>query len=287
MMLLLDGQSGTIVLDPTRDELEEAKTQVSRRHRLELQLEGVVESAGGHARRPADPAAWATWTCPRRSRPPCGIGAQGVGLLRTEFLLTGRATLPDRGRAGGRTSAGSPRPSPGRPSSSAPSTSAATSSRSRSRPRRRPTRSSAGARSASAWTSRRCSGRRCARVLRAAVGRDIQLMLPLVTLVEEVIEARAIVQEEARSAQGRRASAAAETVPVGVMIETPGGRADRRPPGGGQRLLQRRHQRPHPVHPGGGPGQRPAGRPLHARITRRSSGSSSRCSRSGGRPASR
>src|SRR4051795_127866 len=35
MMVLLDGQSGTIVLDPTRDELEEAKTQVSRRHRLQ------------------------------------------------------------------------------------------------------------------------------------------------------------------------------------------------------------------------------------------------------------
>src|SRR5437764_13495642 len=31
MMVLLDGQSGTIVLDPTRDELDDAKTQVSRR----------------------------------------------------------------------------------------------------------------------------------------------------------------------------------------------------------------------------------------------------------------
>ena len=41
-MLLLDGQSGTIVLDPNRDELEEAKVQVSRRHKLELQLEAVV-----------------------------------------------------------------------------------------------------------------------------------------------------------------------------------------------------------------------------------------------------
>ncbi|HET7240710.1 MAG TPA: phosphoenolpyruvate-utilizing N-terminal domain-containing protein, partial [Gemmatimonadales bacterium] len=42
-MLLLDGQSGIVVLDPTRDELEEAKTQLSRRHKLELQLEGVVD----------------------------------------------------------------------------------------------------------------------------------------------------------------------------------------------------------------------------------------------------
>jgi phosphoenolpyruvate-protein phosphotransferase (PTS system enzyme I) len=57
-------------------------------------------------------------------------------------------------------------------------------------------------------------------VLRAAVGRDIQFMLPLVTRVEEVIEAKAIVQEEAANlkAAGVRA---AETVPVGVMVETP------------------------------------------------------------------
>ena len=44
MMVLLDGQAGTIVLDPTPVELDEAKTQVSRRHRLELQLESVVDA---------------------------------------------------------------------------------------------------------------------------------------------------------------------------------------------------------------------------------------------------
>ena len=93
-MVLLDGQRGTIVLDPTRDELEDAKTQLSRRHRLELQLEAVVERAGGDPVRPGDHPAWATWTCPTRSRRRSGMGAQGVGLLRTEFLLTGRAALP-------------------------------------------------------------------------------------------------------------------------------------------------------------------------------------------------
>jgi phosphotransferase system enzyme I (PtsI) len=31
-MVLIDGQAGTVVLDPTRGELEDAKTQVSRRH---------------------------------------------------------------------------------------------------------------------------------------------------------------------------------------------------------------------------------------------------------------
>ena len=57
-------------------------------------------------------------------------------------------------------------------------------------------------------------------VLRAAAGRDLQLMLPLVTRVEEVLETRAIVEEEA-AALRRAGVRAAPTVPVGVMIETP------------------------------------------------------------------
>jgi phosphoenolpyruvate-protein kinase (PTS system EI component) len=57
-------------------------------------------------------------------------------------------------------------------------------------------------------------------ILRAAADRDIQLMLPLVTLVEEVEQARAIVIEEGESLR-RSGIRAAESVPVGVMIETP------------------------------------------------------------------
>ena len=57
-------------------------------------------------------------------------------------------------------------------------------------------------------------------VLRAAAGRDLQLMLPLVTRVEEVLETRAMVEEEA-AALRRAGVRAAPTVPVGVMIETP------------------------------------------------------------------
>ena len=91
-MLLLDGQSGTIVLEPNPDELEEAKVQVSRRHRLELQLETVVGRACGDSLRTS-----------YRFDGQCGSSggdrdgdprAEGVGLLRTEFLLTGRAGLP-------------------------------------------------------------------------------------------------------------------------------------------------------------------------------------------------
>src|SRR4051812_49912228 len=91
--LLLDGQSGTIVLDPTRDELEEAKVQVSRRHKLELQLEGVAgEPAVTPAGRPI--TLMGNVDLPEEIEAALRLGAQGVGLLRTEFLLTGRTTLP-------------------------------------------------------------------------------------------------------------------------------------------------------------------------------------------------
>jgi phosphotransferase system enzyme I (PtsI) len=57
-------------------------------------------------------------------------------------------------------------------------------------------------------------------VLRAAAGHDLHLMLPLVTTVHEVLEARDIITEEARSLQ-KDGIRAAPSVPVGVMVETP------------------------------------------------------------------
>ncbi len=40
-MLLIDGQTGTIVIEPTPEELEIARTQATRRHKLDLELEGA------------------------------------------------------------------------------------------------------------------------------------------------------------------------------------------------------------------------------------------------------
>jgi phosphoenolpyruvate-protein phosphotransferase (PTS system enzyme I) len=57
-------------------------------------------------------------------------------------------------------------------------------------------------------------------VLRAAASHDVQLMLPLVTTVQEVIDSRDIIMEEARALAGAGVRAA-PSVPVGVMIETP------------------------------------------------------------------
>jgi phosphotransferase system enzyme I (PtsI) len=217
-MLLLDGQSGTIVLDPTRDELEDAKTQVSRRHRLELQLEGTLDqpavTPGGRRI-----LLQGNVDLPEEIESAQRLGAQGVGLLRTEFLLTGRATLPTEDEQADYFR---------RVAMAFPGHAVVIRSFDlggdkfpvafKSAPEANPFLG---------WRSIRvCLDEpevfrpQIRAVLRAAVGRDMQLMLPLVTRVEEVLETKAIVEEEAASlrAAGIRA---AESLPIGVMVETP------------------------------------------------------------------
>lgn len=217
-MLLLDGQSGTITLEPTRSELEEAKTQVSRRHRLEMQLEAVV---GAPAVTPSGRPIklMGNVDLPEEIEPAVRMGAEGVGLLRTEFLLTGRAALPTENEQTEyfRRIASA---FPGQPvvirsfdlggdkfpvAFKAPLE----------------------ANPFLGWRSIRvCLDEpevfrpQIRAVLRAAADRDIHLMLPLVTLVEEVEQTREIMLEEA-AALRRDGIRAAESVPIGVMVETP------------------------------------------------------------------
>jgi phosphoenolpyruvate-protein phosphotransferase (PTS system enzyme I) len=217
-MVLLDGQAGTIVLDPTRSELEDAQTQVSRRHKLELQLEGIVEqpavTPGG---RPI--LLMGNVDLPEEIEAAVRHGAQGVGLLRTEFLLTGRATLPTEDEqteyfrrvalafpertvvvrsfdlGGDKFPAAFKAPQEANPFLGWRSIRVCLDEPEVFRPQIRA-------------------------LLRAAAGRDLQLMIPLVTLVEEVQQTRAIVEEEA-AALRQAGVRAAPSLPVGVMIETP------------------------------------------------------------------
>jgi phosphotransferase system enzyme I (PtsI) len=217
-ILLIDGQSGTIVLDPNRDEMEDARVQVSRRQRLELQLEGVV---GQPAVTPAGRAItlMGNVDLPEEIEAAVRHGAQGVGLLRTEFLIAGRAVLPSEDEqtdyfrrvarafpdltviirsfdlGGDKFPAAFKAPTEANPFLGWRSIRVCLDEPEVFRPQIRA-------------------------VLRAAAGHDIQLMLPLVTTVQEVQEARDMFAEEARAlaAAGVRA---APSVPVGVMIETP------------------------------------------------------------------
>jgi phosphotransferase system enzyme I (PtsI) len=217
-MILLDGQSGSVVIDPTRGELEDAKTQISRRYKLDLQLQGVVEQpAVTPEGRPI--LLMGNVDLPEEIESAVRHGAQGVGLLRTEFLLTGRTTLPTEDEqteyfrrvalafpeqtviirsfdlGGDKFPAAFKAPNEANPFLGWRSIRVCLDEPEVFRPQIRA-------------------------VLRAAAGRDIQLMLPLVTRVAEVVAARAMVDEEA-DALRRAGIRAAPAVPVGVMIETP------------------------------------------------------------------
>jgi phosphotransferase system enzyme I (PtsI) len=216
--LLIDGQGGTVVIEPTFAELEDAKVQVSRRRRLELELETVTgEAAATPEGTPIQ--LMGNVDLPEEIEAAVRFGAEGVGLLRTEFLLTGRTSLPTEDEqtdyfrrvasafpdhtvvlrsfdlGGDKFPAAFQAPQEANPFLG--------------------------------WRSIRvCLDQpevfrvQLRAILRAAVDRDIQLMLPLVTRVEEVLQARELMAEEAESLQKEGIRTAA-TVPVGVMIETP------------------------------------------------------------------
>ncbi|HTS90051.1 MAG TPA: phosphoenolpyruvate--protein phosphotransferase [Gemmatimonadales bacterium] len=216
--LLIDGQSGVIILDPTQAEIDRARAQLHRRQNLELELEAAVTQAaitpdGVHL------TVMGNVDLPDEILNAARFDAQGVGLLRTEFLVTGRAAIPteDEQTDYFRRVADA---FPGLPviirsfdlgGDKFPAA----------------FRAPAEANPFLGWRSIRvCLDHpeifrpQLRAILRAAAERHIELMLPLVTRVEEVVESRELLLEEALSL-AREGVRAAASVPVGVMIETP------------------------------------------------------------------
>jgi len=216
--VILDGTRGTVLLDPTPDELREAERSEARRSELTARLEEAVSQPSvtldgtrialrGNVDLPDEIAAAQAH------------GAEGVGLLRTEFLLTGHATLPseDEQVAYFRRVAEA---FPGHPvvvrtydlgGDKFPA----------------PFRTPPEANPALGWRAIRvCLDEpemfrtQIRAVLRAAARAPIQLMIPLVTRLDEVERTRDFMAEEAAALQ-QAGIEAAVSVPVGVMVETP------------------------------------------------------------------
>jgi phosphoenolpyruvate-protein phosphotransferase (PTS system enzyme I) len=217
-MLVMDGTRGTVLLDPTAHEIAEARAREARRRELAAQLEEVV-------RLPAVTADGVRVVLRGNVDLPDEIaaarehGAEGVGLLRTEFLITGHSALPSEDeqaeyyRRVAEAFPGNPvivrtydlggdkLPAPFRaPSEVNPQL---------------------------GWRAIRvCLDRpdifrtQIRAALRAAAHGDVWLMLPLVTRLDELDRARALVGEEAAQLR-REGIAAATSLPVGVMVETP------------------------------------------------------------------
>jgi phosphotransferase system enzyme I (PtsI) len=215
---ILDGTTGTVLLNPTPAEVEEAERTDTRRRELATRLEEAVTQPsvtldGVHI------ALRGNVDLPDEVTAAVVHRAEGVGLLRTEFLITGHSELPSEDeqtkyfRHVGEAFAGHPVvirtydlggdkfPAPFRTSSEA--------------------------NPALGWRAIRvCLDEpemfrtQIRAVLRAAVTADLHLMIPLVTRLDEVERTRELMHEEAARLE-KQGIPAAKSVPLGVMVETP------------------------------------------------------------------
>jgi len=211
---ILDGTQGTVLLNPTPEEIEEAERRDTSRRELSAHLEETVTQPsvtvdGVHI------ALRGNVDLPEEVAPAKAHGAEGVGLLRTEFLITGHSELPDEEtqtnyfRHVGEAFPGQPVvirtydlggdkfPAPFRnPPEANPSL---------------------------GWRAIRvCLDEpeifrtQIRAVLRAAVTANLHLMIPLVTRLDEVERTREMMHEEAERLE-KQGIPAAKTGPLGVM----------------------------------------------------------------------
>lgn len=215
--VILDGTSGALLIDPTPE--QSARYHERRLRELEedakLQLLAGAESVtlDGH---------WITLRAnvdlPEEATAAAKSGAEGVGLMRTEFLVVGRATMPDEEeqyRAYAHVVdvfkghpvtirtfdvGGDKLPLGGYPTDANPFL---------------------------GWRAiRMCLDQpelfktQLRALLRAAMHGDVRIMLPLVVTVEEVWQARALLKEAAAELEARGMEYRHD-LPLGVMVETP------------------------------------------------------------------
>ena len=214
---ILDGGDGTLVIAPTDAEVAAARQRVAEE-------EGQAESRRELAH--SDPVTRdgarlvirANVDVPDEAEPGAASGADGVGLMRTEFLVVGRATMPDEEeqyRAYRRVVqafgdrpvvirtfdvGGDKLPVGGFPTEANPFL---------------------------GWRAiRMCLDQaelfkvQLRALMRAAVHGDLRIMLPLVVTVDEVRETRTLLEEAAAELADRHVPFR-DDLPLGVMVETP------------------------------------------------------------------
>ena len=215
--VLLDGSGGTLVVNPTPAEVELFRTRERRDREAEAALRELAE-AEPVTRDGVRVTLRANVDLPDEAEQAATSGAEGVGLMRTEFLVVGRASMPDEEEQyrayrrvveafGGRPVVirtfdigGDKLPVGGFPAEPNPFL---------------------------GWRAvRMCLDQpelfraQLRALMRAALHGDVRIMLPLVVTLDEVHQARALLEEasaelDARGVEHRR------DVPLGVMIETP------------------------------------------------------------------
>ncbi|HEX6535444.1 MAG TPA: phosphoenolpyruvate--protein phosphotransferase [Gemmatimonadaceae bacterium] len=214
---ILDGAAGTLWVDPTPEQIEVYR----QRSRREAELGEELARQAGAEPVTADGVRItlrANVDIPEEAAAAVHSGAEGVGLMRTEFLVVGRTTMPDENEQyrayrrvvesfGGRPVVirtydigGDKLPVGGYPTEANPFL---------------------------GWRAiRMCLDEpslfrvQLRALLRAAVHGDLRIMLPLVVTVDEVRRARSLLVEAAAELAARGEPHRVD-VPLGVMVETP------------------------------------------------------------------
>jgi phosphotransferase system enzyme I (PtsI) len=215
--VVIDGGAGTLTVEPDQRELAEfsARAAVEAQEEAELRQLAAVEpvTLDGELL-----ILRANVDLPEEAEAAATSGADGVGLMRTEFLVVGRPNMPDEEEQyrsysrvvdafGGRPViirtfdiGGDKLPVGGFPTEPNPFL---------------------------GWRAiRMCLDQpelfrtQLRALLRAALHGDVRIMLPLVVTVDEVREARALLELSAAELRERGVPHRAD-VPLGVMIETP------------------------------------------------------------------
>lgn len=215
--VILDGTSGVLIIHPTPAQMATYRERRAREAVDDLELRSLAEAESvtldGH---------WVTLRAnvdlPEEAESAAHSGAEGVGLMRTEFLVVGRATMPDEEEQyrayrhvveafNGRPVVirtfdigGDKLPVGGYPTDPNPFL---------------------------GWRAiRMCLDEpelfktQLRALLRAARHGDVRIMLPLIITLDEVREARHLLDEAAAELDARGVDYRHD-LPLGVMVETP------------------------------------------------------------------
>ncbi|HET7456319.1 MAG TPA: phosphoenolpyruvate--protein phosphotransferase [Gemmatimonadaceae bacterium] len=213
----LDGSTGVLAVNPTDEEVAAYRLRADREAAAEVELRSLA-SAEPVTTDGVRVTIRANVDLPEEAELAATSGAEGVGLMRTEFLVVGRAAMPDEeeqyrayakvvGAFDGHPVVirtydigGDKLPVGGFPSEANPFL---------------------------GWRAiRMCLDEsdlfktQLRALLRAAAHGDLRIMLPLVVSVDEVRQARALLEEASAELTARGVAHRAD-VPLGIMVETP------------------------------------------------------------------
>jgi phosphotransferase system enzyme I (PtsI) len=215
--VILDGTAGTLTTRPTKAAIAEAESRRKREQAEGVEL-ALIASQEAVTKDNVRVELLVNVDLPEEAEAAAKSGAEGVGLMRTEFLVVGRATMPDEDEQY-EAYAGVVKAFPGRPvvirtfdvgGDKLP---------------------------IGGWPHepnpflgwraiRMCLDQpelfktQLRALLRVALLGDVRINLPLVVTVDEVRQARVLIAEASRELDARGVKHRAD-VPVGIMVETP------------------------------------------------------------------